>query len=142
MSSYSDGLTIIGTDNGVVMTADLESKAMKIVAGKGAGLGWIDSVSSSKATYVLTKGGIFAAGNETNSLIFDSAVTDPIGISIFGSNVYVLEKGNKEIYKYTITESGFGERQRWLKEGQSIKSPPIDIDIDVDINFFKEESFT
>ena len=130
---FGNSLAIISVENGVVMTADLESKAMKVVAGKGAGLGWIDTVSNSKNTYVLTKGGVFVAGNETNSLIFDSAVTDPVSLSLFGSNIYVLEKGNKEIYKYTISDSGFGERQRWLKEGQNIKSAPIDMDIDVDI---------
>ena len=115
------------------MSVVLGNKEMKVLAGKGAGLGWIDSVISKDKAYVLTKGGVFVAGNESNSLIFDTAVTDPISLSLFGSSLYVLEKGNKEIFKYSITDSGFGERQRWLKEGQVIGNTPVDMDIDVDV---------
>ncbi len=133
--SYSgnDLFSVISGESGVVMSVVLSSKEMKVLAGKGAGLGWIDTVISKDKAYVLTKGGVFVAGNESNSLIFDTAVTDPVGMSIFGSSLYVLEKGNKEVFKYSITDTGFGERQRWLKEGQSISSSPLDMDIDVDV---------
>lgn len=133
--SYStkDTFSIISGESGLVMSVILNSKDMKVLAGKGAGLGWIDSVMSKDKAYVLTKGGVFVAGNESNSLVFDTAVSDPASLSVFGSNLYVLEKGNKEIFKYSITESGFGERQRWMKEGQIISNLPIDMDIDVDI---------
>jgi len=125
--------SVISGESGVVMSVVLSSKEMKVLAGKGAGLGWIDTVISKDKAYVLTKGGVFVAGNESNSLIFDTAVTDPVGMSVFGSSLYVLEKGNKEVFKYSITDTGFGERQRWLKEGQSISSTPLDMDIDVDV---------
>lgn len=133
--SYStkDTFSIISGESGLVMSAVLNSKDMKVLAGKGAGLGWIDSVINKDKAYVLTKGGVFVAGNESNSLVFDTAVIDPVTIAVFGTNLYVLEKGNKEIFKFSITDTGFGERQRWLKEGQSISSSPLDMDIDVDI---------
>lgn len=125
--------SVISGESGLVMSVVLSSKEMKVLAGKGAGLGWIDTVISKDKAYVLTKGGVFVAGNESNSLIFDTAVTEPVGMSIFGSSLYVLEKGNKEVFKYSIADTGFGERQRWLKEGQSISSTPLDMDIDVDV---------
>ncbi len=133
--SYSgEGLfSVISTENGVVMSVVLNNKEMKVLAGKGAGLGWIDSVISKDKAYVLTKGGVFVAGDESNSLVFDTAVTDPLSLSVFGSNLYVLEKGNKEVFKYAVAESGFGERQRWLKDGQFISGVPLDMDIDVDV---------
>ena len=131
--SSKDLFSVISSENGTVISVSLGSKEMKVLAGKGAGLGWIDSVISKEKAFVLTKGGVFIAGNESNSLVFDTAVTDPVSMAVFGANLYVLEKGNKEIFKYSVTESGFGERQRWLKEGQSISSTPVDMDIDVDI---------
>lgn len=131
--SSKDLFSVISAENGLVMSVVLGNKEMKVLAGKGAGLGWVDSVISKDKAYVLTKGGVFVAGNEANSLIFDTAVTDPVGLSLFGSNLYILEKGNKEIFKYSITDSGFGERQRWLKEGQIIANTPVDMDIDVDV---------
>lgn len=133
--SYSEGAdyTVISGDSGVVMGVNVETKAINVSAGKGAGLGWLDAVSLKKKTYVLSKGGVFVVGNESNSIIFDSAVAEPVSLSVFGSSVYVLEKSNKEIFKYSISENGFGERQRWLKDEQSISFNPIDMDIDVDI---------
>lgn len=131
--SSKDLFSVISAENGLVMSVVLGNKEMKVLAGKGAGLGWVDSVISKDKAYVLTKGGVFVAGNEANSLIFDTAVTDPVGLSLFGSNLYILEKGNKAIFKYSITDSGFGERQRWLKEGQIIANTPVDMDIDVDV---------
>ncbi len=133
--SYSEDnlFSVTSGESGIVMSVVVDSKEMKVLAGKGAGLGWIDSVINKKKAYVLTKGGVFVAGNESSSLVFDTAVTDPISLAVFGSNLYVLEKGNKEVFKYSVTDSGFGERQRWLKEGQFISNAPLDMDIDVDI---------
>lgn len=124
---------VMSSENGMVMSVDTKQKEVKVLAGKGAGLGWVDSVSDGKKTYVMNKGGIFIAGNESSSLTFDSAVTSPVSLSKFGSNLYLLESGNKEIFKYQIGETSFGERVRWLKEGQQIAVVPLDMDIDVDV---------
>lgn len=129
-----DGMfDVISSETGLVMSANRENKDIKVLAGKGAGLGWIDSVILKNNTYVLTKGGVFVAESNNNSLVFDSAVADPVAMSFFGSNLYILEKQNKEIFKYSVSETGFGDRQRWLKNDESISSIPVDMDLDVDI---------
>ncbi len=133
--SFVEGSNFVVTssENGMVMSVNTKQKEVKVLAGKGAGLGWIDSVSDGKKTYIMNKGGVFIAGDESSSLTFDSAVTSPVSLSKFGSNLYLLESGNKEVFKYQIGETSFGERVRWLKEGQLIGVSPIDMDIDVDV---------
>jgi len=140
--SYVSGekLVVISSLSGLVMSVDTKEKEVKVVAGKGAGLGWIDAVSDGRKVFVMNKGGLFTAGNELSPLAFDTAITDPIAMSRFGANLYVLEKGNKEIFKFLIGESGFGERARWLKEGQAISDIPVDMDIDVDVWVLEEKN--
>lgn len=126
-------ITILGQVSGLVMSGDTANKEVKVVAGKGVGLGWIEAVSDGTKTFILTKGGVSVVGKESQPLNFDAAVLDPIAMARFGNNIYILEKTNKEIFKYTVSENGFGDRVRWLKEGQVIKSTPVDMAIDVDI---------
>ena len=139
--SFVDGSKLVVTSSvsGLVMSVDAKQKEVKVVAGKGAGLGWLDSASDGKKFFVLSKGSLFAVGNETNTLVFDTAVTDPLSLASFGTSVYVLEKGNKEVFKFLVSDSGFGERTRWLKEGQVISGVPVDMDIDVDVWVLEEK---
>ena len=126
-------IIILGQVSGLVLSGDLSNKEVKVVAGKGSGLGWLDAVSDGTKTMIMTKGGISVVGKEIQNLGFDSAVIDPIAMTRFGKNIYVLEKADKEIFKYSLNDDGFGERSRWLKEGQVISSVPLDIAIDVDV---------
>lgn len=127
------GYGILSTNSGLVMSADIKTKDIKVLAGKGAGLGWIDSASDGTKQFVLTRGGVFVVGNESNSLVFDTAITEPLTLLRFGNGLYVLEKGNKEVFKYTYSDTGFGERARWFKESQLMGVVPVDMAIDVDI---------
>lgn len=140
MSFVIDGKFVVTSSGlGIVMSVDTKTKEVKVVAGKGAGLGWMDAVSDGTKYYVMSKSGMFPVGEESSSMTFDTAVTSPLSFAKFGANLYVLEKNNKEIFKYPLTDSGFGERARWLKEGQVIASSPIDLDIDVDIWVLEEK---
>ena len=140
MSFVSDDKFVVTSSSlGIVMSVDTKTKEVKVVAGKGAGLGWLDAVSDGTKYYIMSKSGMFPVGEESSSLTFDTAVTSPLSFAKFGANLYVLEKNNKEIFKYPLTDSGFGERARWLKEGQLIASSPIDLDIDVDIWVLEEK---
>lgn len=129
---------VLGTVSGLVMSVDTKTKEVKVLAGKGAGLDWVDAVSDGSKYFVMSKSGIFVAGNESSNMTFDTAVTNPVSLSRFGTALYVLEKGNKEIFKYLISDAGFGERARWLKENQTISDLPLDLDIDVDVWVLEE----
>lgn len=117
---------------GVIVSAEARTKDIKVVAGKGEGLGWIDVVSDGKIM-VLNSAGVRSAVDGADLIKFDAAVAKPVALGKFGSNLYVLDQGNKEIYKYAAISEGFGDRTRWLKQDQTISGEPVDMAIDSDI---------
>ncbi len=42
-----------------------------------------------------------------------------VSIDTFAGNVYLLDMGNSEIWKYPVLDTGFGTRKRWLAAGIS-----------------------
>ncbi len=118
---------------GVVVTADAGTKDIKVVAGKGDGLGWIDVAGDASKPMVLSSGGVRDALTGVDLIKFDAAVANPVTLGKFGSNLYVLDQANKEIYKYTGVADGFGDRTRWLQQDQTISFEPVDMAMDSDI---------
>ncbi len=126
-------LAVLDENMGVVVTVELSAKDIKVAAGKGEGLGWIDAIGDSNSMMVLNESGVRNAINGQDLVKFDAAVVKPIAFGRFGGNLYLLDQGNKEIFKYAAISDGFGERTRWLKQDQSIDIVPVDLAIDSDI---------
>ena len=124
---------ILDTAMGVIVTGETKAKDIKVVAGKGEGLGWADVSGEGTKIVVLNSGGIRNAVTGTDLVKFDSAVARPVTMGSFGGNLYVLDQGNKEVYKYAAVGDGFGDRTRWLKQGQSILAEPVDMAMDADV---------
>lgn len=118
---------------GTIASAELANKNIKVVAGKGEGLGWLDAVSDGSRVLILTEKGVSINGKETGGVVFDMAVSKAVALGKFGANIYILDAGNKEIYKYGAISDGYGDRTRWLKQDQSISLMPVDIAIDSDV---------
>jgi len=124
---------VLDSKMGVVVTVVTASKDIKVVAGKGDTAGWVDTVSDGSKVLVLDSKGVSLNGTDLNGIVFDMAVNKPIALGLFGANVYVLDSGNKEIYKYGAISDGYGERTMWLKQGQSIDVNPVDMAIDASV---------
>ncbi len=64
-------------------------------------------------------GGIWqGSANEQKVVIERDELWGQIGqIGFFGSNVYLLDLGNGEIWKYSAVEGGYAERKRWFGAG-------------------------
>ena len=126
-------LLVLDSTMGVIMTAEVKTKDIKVVAGKGEGLVWMDMVGEGSRIMVLGNSGVRNAVTGEDLVKFDAAVAKPVTLGIFGGNLYVLDQGNKEIYKYSAAGEGFGDRVRWLKQDQSIGFEPVDLAMDSDI---------
>ena len=125
---------VLDASMGAVASVGLETKEIKILAGRGEGQGWLDIVPFDKTGFIVGNKGIGIIGTEVKMTSFDSAVSDPVAGGVFGKNLYVLDKGNREIYKYNIVGNEIGERQRWLKQDQVVGlSVPVDMAIDGDV---------
>ncbi|HOX96407.1 MAG TPA: hypothetical protein PLI45_03415 [Candidatus Woesebacteria bacterium] len=134
MSLIKDN-TLLVTDSkmGIVASVTTTSKDIKVVAGKGEGLAWIDAMSDGSRVMVMNAKGVSVDGKESGGIVFDSAVNNPVTLGKFGSNVYILDAGNKEIFKYGAISDGYGDRTRWLKQNQSISVMPVDMVLDANV---------
>ena len=128
-----DSFLALDSRLGVVASVETDAKKMEIVAGKGAGQNWTDLTAVGKKGYVLASSGIGAVTDEVVIAPFDSAVAKPVALSAFGSNLYVLDQGNRELYRYSVSSGSIGERIRWLKQDETIDLIPVDMSIDGDI---------
>ncbi len=126
-------VTVLDIKLGIVVTAEVTSKDIKVVVGKGEDLGWIDAVSDGKKVFTLDEKGVFVDGKSSGGIVFDMAVGKPVAMGRFGTNIYILDSGNKEIYKYGGISDGFGDRIRWLQQGQSVSISPVDMAMDADV---------
>lgn len=133
--SFIKSGTILAIDGrlGTVVSATTSTKDIKVVAGKGEGLGWLDAISDGSRVLILNSKGVIVGGKDTEEILFDMAVSKATAIGRFGANLYVLDSGNKEIYKYGAISDGYGDRSRWLKQDQSISVNPVDMAIDSDM---------
>jgi DNA-binding beta-propeller fold protein YncE len=124
---------VVDSKLGTVVSAATATKDIKVVAGKGEGLEWLDAVSDGSRVLILNPKGVSVNGKETGGVVFDMAVSKAVAIGRFGANLYVLDSGNKEIYKYGAVSDGYGDRVRWLAQDQTISVVPVDIAIDSDV---------
>ena len=134
MSLIKSGSVLV-TDSklGTVVSATTATKDIKVVAGKGEGLEWLDATGDGSRVLILSPKGVSVNGKETGGIVFDMAVSKATTIGRFGANLYVLDSGNKEIYKYGAISDGYGDRVRWLAQDQSISVVPVDMAIDSDV---------
>lgn len=131
--SLASGKTFVVLDGmGTVVTADGDTKEI-LVVGKDEKGGVIDVVNDGKRNLFLYNRSVVEVKTSEVLSDFDSAVAEPVSLGVFGSSVYLLDKVNQEIYKYTNGGGVLGERSRWLKEGESMKTMGIDMAIDGDI---------
>lgn len=140
MSLIKDSLLVVMDESmGVIVTVELSTKDIKVAAGKGEGLGWLDVVGDAKRVMTLSSSGVRNALTGQDLIKFDAAVIKPMAMERFGDNLYILDQGNKEIFKYAAVGESFGERSRWLKQDQSMSIVPVDMAIDSDIWVVSEE---
>ena len=124
---------VLDSKLGTVVSAATATKDIKVVAGKGEGLEWLDASGDGSRVLILSPKGVSVNGKDTGGVIFDMAVSKATAIGRFGANLYVLDSGNKEIYKYGAISDGYGDRIRWLAQDQTISVVPVDMAIDSDV---------
>lgn len=118
---HGDTLVVLDRSDGVLLRVDLVSKSSESVGGghllSGAKLAGVYSGRG----FVVSDSGVVevSLSGKTSAVVIGS---DPewgeiVDIDVFGGNLYLLDRGTHEIFRYQGVEGGFGTRQRWLGEG-------------------------
>jgi hypothetical protein len=111
-----DQLVVLDKSQKAVYQIGLADKKSTILFGgeKFEGIKFLSSVGED--FYVLTNDGILK-GNKLSEIVIpkDEDWGEITAMAGFSGSLYLLDKSG-EIWKYPITEEGFGTKQKWLKE--------------------------
>lgn len=135
MSFDGKTLEVLDSDQGSVTAVTYPDKKATVVLGKGGSQEWKDVAMNKNGVTVLSSTGLTGiVGGSKITNQFDAAVGGPIAIDSFGDGLYVLDKGNGEIWRYVVSATAYGDRRRWLtvdlsKEIKSASDIAIDLDI-------------
>ena len=98
---------------------------------------FIRPFSVSDNEYVgLTSGGVWSGSKDEQKIVIptDEEWGEISQIATFGNNIYLLDRGQGEIWKYAATDAGYGERKRWFGAGIILDlSKVVDWVVDGDI---------
>ncbi len=67
----------------------------------------------------ITSGGVWSGSSDEQKIVIptDEEWGEISQIATFGNNIYLLDRGQGEIWKYAATDAGYGERKRWFGAG-------------------------
>jgi len=133
LALFGNNLVVLDKKGKRLIGIDLEKKSSQILAGGEDLTGaskvavWDDKV------YVLTPKGILEFSYHlspiTYHLLTDSSWGEIADLSNYKGNFYLLDKGKNTVWRYLVTETGFGAKQNWLK-GETKLSQPVSFAID------------
>ena len=118
IASYKEKKAVLDVRNKVIYSLATDTKQSSIVAG-GDTVKEATSISvHGKNIYFFNSDGINVVDipSKTSRVIVktDEKWGEISAISFFGGNLYLLDKKNGRIWKYTATDNGYSERQSYL----------------------------
>lgn len=142
MDAAGDTLFVLDREDGVVLSVSTVTRAGSVVGGAqdlAGARSFAVAPDAAEATfdvvYVLTDDVVVAVdergGSPRRIVGSDDPWQDARFIAVYGGNVYVLDQGVSELYKYAKEADAFGQRQRWLAPGITADfSKVLDLAID------------
>jgi len=116
MQTTGDRLFVLDREGEKIVKISIDSKKSEVIAGPSQ----IDNprgfAAYSDRAYVVEDDGIFEVGKEKTEVIKDD-FSEEILASAYAANVYVLDKKESIIWRYTAGESGFSSGRDWFAEG-------------------------
>lgn len=122
MSLFRSSGAILDSQNKRVFGFDLSQKSIEVLAG-GDELNGASSITLyNEAVYVLTEKGILEVKTKTKrtNLVIekDEEWGEISALGAFGGNLYLVDQSGV-IWRYPVSETGFGSKQKWFGTGVS-----------------------
>jgi hypothetical protein len=116
--SLSDGkILLLDKGAGTLVSVDLSNKSNQVLAGKDAlGSAQMASINGENIfVYSSSKGVVKVAEKKTTTVAKeDEEWGSIVDLAGFASNVYLLDKGKNQIWKYLATSTGFSDKREYL----------------------------
>lgn len=136
LASTSDTIFVLDNDGKNIIQLDINGKNVKIVARKDSLDGLIDIASYQDRLFTLNKDGIYEIQpksyeiNNSRTKVKDLDWGDSI-FYLYSANIYMVDKGNNKIYRFSGNNKTFADKTDWLAPGiEADFSKAIDMTID------------
>jgi len=121
---YLDGenLLISDRDRGVLYELSLEKKSLDKDQSSEIKKSFLIALFDEKKYFYVNGAGIYQVvdGKVKKVIENDKEWGKIIDLTVFNSNIYLLDQGKNSIWKYMSSESGFGGKNPYFESGQSI----------------------
>jgi hypothetical protein len=122
MSSAGNSLVVLDTQESVVFGVDIAKKSGSILAGSDSVKGALAISSYDDKVFVLDDNGITQITQKTKKVetaVKKENITGEVRLmKAFAGNLYLLD--NQDIWRFNVTDTGFGVQKKWLAEGQTV----------------------
>lgn len=136
MARVEDWVVVLDPSGGLLMKIGGVNKQAQVVAGDDelAGASLVGGGTDKALVVVSGRVLVVDPNSDENDEGPEDEWQEVVGAASFGTNVYVLDKGEGEIWRYRAVEGDDWVRQRWLAPGISPDfSQTVDMAIDGDV---------
>jgi len=117
-----DNLSILDEKNKAVYILSLERKSFTKRNSSELGSAGLVSIYEDKIYFLKQNGSIFeiSTDNKIKEVIkLDKDWKNIVDMSIYNGNIYLLDSGTGDIYKYLVTDNGYSGKTAYFKSGSS-----------------------
>ncbi|OGM32699.1 hypothetical protein A2803_01440 [Candidatus Woesebacteria bacterium RIFCSPHIGHO2_01_FULL_44_21] len=99
---------------------EVESKSTNVIAGPDYLPDALATAAYESRSFILSTDGVREVTGDVELVVKPDWSASDVLIAAFAGNLYVLDRGNNQIWRYPGVSSGFLEKEEWLGEGFTI----------------------
>lgn len=116
LAASAGQLFVLDKNGKRIVQVSIDTKKTEVVAGPEQ-IDEVDDIAAyAERVFILNSSGVFEVGEEKKKAV-DADWEGEVLSYTYAGNLYILEKGNSEIWRYPGTGETFSSRQRWLAPG-------------------------
>ncbi|TEU02240.1 hypothetical protein E3I18_01300 [Candidatus Woesebacteria bacterium] len=116
LAASAGQLFVLDKNGKRIVQVSIDTKKTEVVAGPEQ-IDEVDDIAAyAERVFILNSSGVFEVGEEKKKAV-DADWEGEVLAYTYAGNLYILEKGNSEIWRYPGTGETFSSRQRWLAPG-------------------------
>lgn len=117
ISSFENNLYVVDKVGKKIVKVAFDTKRSEVIAGPSQ-IEEVQKITAySDRVFFLNSKGLFELGE---GKVIDADWEGNVLPFAYASNIYILDKGNSKIFRYSSIEGGFGTKKEWLAPGVSV----------------------
>jgi hypothetical protein len=124
---FNDMLLILDKSNGALFNFSLDNKSLKKDQSSEIKKSSLIALFEDKKYFFVEGTGVYQIVDSKVKKVIenDKDWGKIVDLAVFNGNIYLLDQGKGEIWKYVSAESGFGTKSSYFQSGQSINLSQI-----------------